>query len=97
MQGKLAAQKLRLEEVQQRRKHVTVKLQEQGDTVAKWQGEGRRLTNVVLHNNINSGKFFEVRLPFPLPFTDNSADSCSPGLMSGFDGILCVALSTCFY
>ncbi len=97
MQGKLAAQKLRLEEVQQRRKHDKVKLQVQGDKVAKWQGEVRRLTNVVLHNNINSGKFFEVRLPFPLPFTDISAHSCSPGLMSGFDGILCVALSTCFY
>ncbi|KAL0044602.1 hypothetical protein WJX82_002238 [Trebouxia sp. C0006] len=58
--GKLAAQKLRLEEVQQRRKHDKVKLQVQGDKVAKWQGEVRRLTNVVLHNNINSGKFFEA-------------------------------------
>ena len=68
MQGKLAAQNLRLEEVQQRRKHDKQKLQMQGEKLAKWQGEVRRLTNLVLRNNINSGKFFEVRLPFPKPF-----------------------------
>ena len=65
MQGKLEAQ---VEEVQQRRRHDKQKLQVQGEKVAKWQGEVRRLTNVVLRNNIKSGKFFEVRLPFPLPF-----------------------------
>ncbi len=68
MQGKLAAQNLRLEELQQRRKHDKQKLQMHGEKLAKWQGEVRRLNNVVLQNNINSGKFFEVRLPFPLSF-----------------------------
>ncbi len=67
MQSRLATQKLRLEEVQQRRKDDKQKLQMQGEKLSKWQGEVRRLNNVVLRNNINSGKFFEVRLPFPLP------------------------------
>ncbi len=67
MQGKLAAQNLRLEEVQQRRKHDKEKLQMQGEKLAKWQGEVRRLNDVVLRNNINSGKFFEVRFAFPQP------------------------------
>ncbi len=68
MQSKLEETTHRLEEMQQRRKHDKEKLQMQGEKLSKWQGEVRRLNNLVLHNNINSGKFFEVRLPFPLPF-----------------------------
>ncbi len=94
MQGKLAAQKLRLEEVQQRRQHDKQKLLVQGEKLAKWQGEVRRLTNVVLRNNINSGKFFEVRRPSPLPFYRYQSTLLFLGLTSGLNGILCVALST---
>ncbi len=68
MQSKREVTTHRLEEVQQRRKHDKQKLQMQGEKLSKWQGEVRRLNNLVLHNNINSGKFFEVRLPLPLPF-----------------------------
>ena len=94
MQSQLAAQKLRFEEVQQRRKDDKQKLQMQGEKLSKWQGKVKRLNNVVLRNNINSGKFFEVRLPFPLPFNRCQSNFLFPGLMSGFDGMLCVALST---
>lgn len=66
MQSKLAAKNLKLEELQQRRKHDKEKLQMQGAKLSKWQGEVRRLSNLVLRNNINSGKFFEVRLPCSL-------------------------------
>ena len=68
MQSKLAVKNLSLEELQQRWKRDKEKLQMQGEKLTKWQGEVRRLNNLVLQNNINSGKFFEVRLPFPLPF-----------------------------
>jgi len=54
----------RLEEMQQGRKRDKEKLQMQGEKLTKWQGEVRRLNNLVLLNNINGGKFFEVRLPF---------------------------------
>ena len=67
MQTKLEVTTHKLEEVQQRRKHDKEKVQMQGEKLAKWQGEVRRLNNLVLQNNINSGKFFQVRLPFPLP------------------------------
>ena len=67
MQTKLEVTTHKLEEVQQRRKHDKEKVQMQGEKLAKWQGEVRRLSNLVLRNNINSGKFFQVRLPFPLP------------------------------
>ena len=94
MQSQLAAQKLRLEEVQQRRKDDKQKVQVQGEKLAKWQAAVRRLNNVVLKNNINSGNFFGVRLPFPLPSNRCQSNFLFPGLMSGFDIMLCVALST---
>jgi len=66
-QSKLAVKTRRLEEMQQGRKRDKEKLQMQGEKLTKWQGEVRLLNNLVLQNNINSGKFFEVRLPFWLP------------------------------
>ncbi len=68
MQSKLAVKNFSLEELQQRWKRDKEKLQMQGEKLTKWHGEVRRLNNLVLQNNINSGKFFEVRLPLPLPF-----------------------------
>ena len=87
MQSKLAAENHRLEEVQQRRRHDKEKLQMQGEKLSRWQGEVRRLNNLVLHNNIKSGKFFEVRLPFPRPFCRCQSTFSFLGLMSGLDGI----------
>ncbi|KAL0039284.1 hypothetical protein WJX79_001433 [Trebouxia sp. C0005] len=60
LESKLAAKNLKLEELQQRRKHDKEKLQMQGAKLSKWQGEVRRLSNLVLRNNINSSKFFEA-------------------------------------
>ena len=37
------------------------KLQQKVDELTRWRGEVRRLNNVVLTNNVKSGKFYEVR------------------------------------